>query len=186
MNSGSESLDWFKNDDLFFSELEKGHRFTIEVARRLRLLGINANITPITKRIHIDDRDLYDDEADIIVPGSPNYIIEVKSRDLYFECAHDFPYETIFVDTVSGWSKKNPKPIAVVNVSRKTLGMTVVRASTRGQWSTKTVHDHIRNIDDTFYVMDKNCLVGFGALVEYLKQRGRTIRPDCKGDQNGM
>lgn len=185
MSAESASLDWFKNDDLFFSELEKGHRYTIEVARRLRLLGIDANITQITKRIHVDDRDLYEDEADIIIPGSPLYVVEVKSRDLYFECAHDFPYQTIFVDTVNGWDKKNPKPIAVVNVSRQTLGMAVIRASTSAHWGIKIAHDHVRDINDTFYIMDRDRLVGFGSLVEYLRQRGRIIRQDCSGEQNG-
>jgi hypothetical protein len=175
MGDDSQISGWFSNDALFFSELEKGHEFSIEVARRLRMLGIEATVPPISKRIHVDDRDLYDNEADIIIPGNPEYVIEVKSRDLYFECAHDFPYETIFVDTVRGWEQKNPRPIAVVMISRQTLGMAVVKGSTRPTWTTEQAYDNVRKISDIFYMMPREQLAGFGQLVGFLRQRGRLI-----------
>jgi hypothetical protein len=175
MGENDQTADWLANDALFFSELEKGHEFSVEVARRLRMLGIEATVPPISKRIHVDDRDLYDNEADIIIPGTPEYVIEVKSRDLWFECAHDFPYETIFVDTVRGWEQKNPRPIAVAMISRQTLGIAVVRGSTRQFWATEQAFDHVRKLSDIFYVMPREHLVGFGQLVSFLRQRGRLI-----------
>jgi hypothetical protein len=172
-------VDWFENDNLFFAELEKGHRYAAEVYRRLKILGIDATVPPHSKRIHIEDRDLYDDETDIIIPGTPPYFIEVKSRDLVFECAHDFPYGTAFVDTVSGWDRKRPKPIAVVLISQVTLGMAVIKGSTRPTWTVEQAYDHTRQIDDSFYVVPRNQLVGFGVLVEWLRQRGRTTEVFC-------
>lgn len=168
-------MDWFENDDLFFAELAKGHQYAAEVCRRLRILGIDATVPPRSKRIHIDDRDLYDDETDIIIPGTPPYSIEVKSRDLTFDCAHDYPYETAFVDTVSGWNRKQPKPIAVVLVSQVTMGMVVIKGSTRTTWTIKESFDNIRCISDDFYMVPREQLVGFGALVVWLKNQGRIV-----------
>ena len=175
MGDPAQIADWLSNDALFFSELEKGHEFSVEVARRLRMLGIEATVPPISKRIHVDDRDLYDNEADIIVPGNPLYVIEVKSRDLNFECAHDFPYPTVFVDTVRGWEQKNPRPIAIVMISRRTLGTAVVKGSTRRLWTTEQAFDHVRRLSDIFYVMPREHLVGFGQLVTFLRNQGRLI-----------
>jgi len=173
MGDPDQIADWLANDALFFSELEKGHEYSLEVARRLRMLGIEAAVPPISKRIHVDDRDLYDNESDIVIPGAPQYIIEVKSRDLFFECAHDFPYDMIFVDTVRGWEQKNPRPIAIVMISRKTLGIAVVRGSTRKHWVTHQAFDKVRKLSDVFYVVPRTLLVGFGQLVSFLKQQGR-------------
>jgi hypothetical protein len=166
-------VDWFENDDLFFAELAKGHQYAAEVCRRLKILGIDASVPPRSKRIHVDDRDLYDDETDIIIPGTPPYTIEVKSRDLSFNCAHDFPYDTAFVDTVSGWNHKHPKPIAVILVSQATLGLAVIKGSTRPAWTIQESFDNVRHISDRFYMVPREHLVGFDTLVIWLKKKGR-------------
>lgn len=175
MADSQEIENWLSNDSLFFAELEQGYTYSIEVARRFRKLGINATVPPLSKRIHVDDRDLYDDQADIVVPGDPDYTIEVKSRNLQFECEHDFPYETVFVDTVRGWDQKQPKPIAIVMVSRQTLGMAVIKGSTRSAWTTEQRYDNVRKFSDTFYMASREQLVGFGRLISFLRQRGRLI-----------
>ena len=172
-------MDWFENDDLFFAELAKGHQCAAEVCRRLKILGIDAMVPPRSKRIHVDDRDLYDDETDIIIHGTPPYSIEVKSRDLAFDCAHDYPYDTAFVDTVSGWNQKQPKPIAIVLVSQVTLSMVVIKGSTRPTWTIKKSFDNVRQISDNFYMVHKEQLVGFWTLVSWLKKQGRTAEVFC-------
>jgi len=167
--------DWFHNDGLFFAELEEGHRYTVEVGRRLRSLGIAVDIPALSKRETIKDRHLYHNEHDIVIPGSPQFIIEVKSRKRDFNCAHDFPHETVFVDTVSGWDRKDPKPIAVVYISQITMGIAVIRGSTRRSWKIEEAFDPTRNITDHFYSVPRNLLVGFGDLVKFLEKQGRVV-----------
>lgn len=167
--------DWFDNDALFRRELEAGHRWASMVTARLNEEGIPAELTPLTWREDIKDRHDFAAETDITIPTSTGMIqIESKSRNLHFtDDPHSYPYNTAFVDTVSGWDKKPEKPYAVVLTSQKTTQMLVIpsRQSPRGSWTIKDGYDRVRNISDQWYEVPRSTLRSFQALVESLRER---------------
>jgi hypothetical protein len=164
------------NDALFSAELKRGHAYAVEVAHRLLAMGIAVEVTPLSMRKTINDRARYLDMPNIVVPGNPEWAIGVKSRNLCFTGAHDFPYETAFVDTTSGWDQKKRKPIAVVLISQQTHELAVVPGSTYSTWQKVRAHDMVRNLDDTFYSVPRMQLVEFDKLVNFLRAHGRIVR----------
>ena len=170
-NAGSELSDWFENDDLFREQLAVGHQWARRVADRMVTAGIPASLTPTEWRNDIHDRKRFENEADIIVdlPAGP-IVIESKSRKLRFTGPHDYPYGTAFVDTVEGWNKKDPRPVAVVLTSQVTGESVVVPVRTSQEhWTFRKVHDRVRNIDVVSYECPKRLLLPFERLTEWLK-----------------
>lgn len=160
--------DWYKNDELFRKEVSKGHAYERYVADYLSDEGLDASITEQTVRDHVRDASQYEKELDIIVEGRP---CEVKSRDLWFTGPHNFPYDTIFVDTVSGWNAKDPEPVAVLCVSQKSKAIIVLPiSSTREQWTSTKRWDHVRKINDLFYEAPADFWAPVGAFVRRMKQ----------------
>jgi len=82
--------------------------------------------------------------------------IEIKSRDLEFTSVEDFPYPSVFVDTVSGWAAKKPKPLAVVVLSQHSESTIVVPKSSLHKWAKIRAVDHVRHIEDLWY----SCPIG--------------------------
>lgn len=170
-------IDWEDNDELFYEELSAGHRWATHVANEMNERHVRCHVKPMEFRENLDDRDRFENEQDItfdIMSGC----VEVKSRRLHF--THDprsFPYGTAFVDTVAGWEKKQPKPLAVVLVSQLTKAMIVVPTSTKGKWGTKRSFDRVRNIEESWYVVNRTQLRSFDDLVAWLLARQSSGSP---------
>lgn len=165
------SDDWFENDDLFFHELQEGHRYARLVAARIEAEGIRAVVTPMRVRGHVADRHDFADESDLTVGTVRPCIIDVKSRDLDFTGPRDYPYPTALVDTVKGWEQKLHKPLAIVLVSQRTEGIAVIRVSGESRWLRQRRFDHKRRIEDVFFEVAKRELATFEEFVEWLRQR---------------
>ena len=165
--------DWLSNDALFFRELETGHKWASHTVRRLADAGIDARLTPMTIRTHVDNRSDYSNEADITVDmAGGQFIIESKSRNLTFsDDPTSFPYRTSFVDTVRGWDQKTTKPRAVVIVSQQTKAALVVSAKTRRRWTTIETTDRVRGITDVWYQIDRSLLLPFSTLTDYINRK---------------
>ena len=93
----------------------------------------------------------------------------MKSRRLRFSGPDDFPYESVLVDTVSGWEAKTHKPAAIVCVSQFTEGMCVIPGSTYALWKKAVRWDRVRRIRDTFYEVPRTELRPVGDLVAWLR-----------------
>ena len=167
-------IEWFDNDELFRQKLETGHRWARAVAERLQAEGIDARLTPLRWRNSIDDRHRFRNEQDVVVnTDEGQYVIEVKSRDLDFdEEPSSYPYDTAYVDTVSGWDQKDREPTAVVLVSQLTGGMLVVPVrKTRAHWRKVRNFDRRRSISDWWYEVDKQFLKPMSDLISWLATR---------------
>lgn len=164
--------DWFDNDEVFFRELDVGHKWAEVVTGRLREHGVPAEQTDKVVREHVDDRHDFADEIDVQV-HLPNgtFLIECKSRDLAFtNDPATYPFSTAFVDTVSGWERKTSKPRAVVLISQRTGALLVINVkATEASWTTIRKFDRIRKINDQWLQAPKSRLSTFDWLVRFLQ-----------------
>lgn len=160
-------MDWSQNDELFFSELKTGHSWQSLPALFLTLQGFKVEMPNLTIRENIREADKYKNSADLIINGK---IIECKSRNETFTNINDFPYETIIVDTVSGYEAKEQKPTAYIMVSKSTGSMLCLPSLSSSKWIKKSIKDQIRKILDEFYMADKKLLLTMDKLVKHLKK----------------
>lgn len=159
-------MQWIENEQLFKNELAIGYGWQLCVADYLKSLGFEVHIPQLVVRKDIKDIPEFSDEPDIECEGR---IIEVKSRDLAFTCPDDFPYETILVDTVNGWSAKVRKPTEYVCISTITGGMICLCGETQPLWAQEERYDHTRNIMDLFYEAHKSLWITMDHLISQMK-----------------
>ena len=164
-------MDWMANDSLFFKELETGHSWAEYVAEKLNELDVACYASKMEKRKNLADRKRFTNEKDVILTRMSG-CIEVKSRRLSFnDSPSSYPMESAFVDTVAGWSKKNPRPLAVCVVSQLTGSILVIPVSTQEKWGRISKFDRVRKIDETWLTADKGLLRSFKDLASWLKAR---------------
>jgi len=160
-------MDWSQNDELFFSELKQGNSWQALPALFLTLQGFKVEMPNLTIRENIQEADKYKNSVDLVINGK---ILECKSRNEKFTSINDFPYETIIVDTVSGYDAKNPKPTAYIMISKVTGSMLCLPSHSSSKWTKKDIKDQTRQILDEFYMADKKLLLTMDKLVKYLEK----------------
>ena len=157
---------WAQNDGLFLAELREGYAWQMLPAVFFTLQGFRVNMPTLEERQSLADIAKWIDSVDLEIEG---HILEVKSRNEVFTAPSTFPYQTIIVDTVSGYEGKAHKPLAYVFVSRPTGAMICLRGDTPHAWAIERKHDHVRDIDDNFYVAPIAGLRSLSALVTALQ-----------------
>lgn len=164
-----KQLAWSDNHALFESELKKGHSYQVKVAQVLIDAGIEVITSEIKPVEYTRNKSYnYPEDQDILIP--PDFVIEVKSRNLFFVSPYTFPFETAIMDTVRGWDQKEPEPRAVVLMSQKTGTMLCANVrESKHAWEKKKIFDTVRQIEDTTYLVPKKYLRPFGELVDWLK-----------------
>lgn len=155
----------------FRKEATIGHSWSEHVASDLLSFGVNCKASPLII-VAFKDRAELENEQDVILGEGPQ-CVEVKSRNLSFtDDPLSFPYSTAFIDTVSGWEKKTPPPLAVVLVSQITRCKLVIPVSEKQSfWKTRRSYDRIRKHPDTWYEIDKSRLKKFSDFSIWLKER---------------
>lgn len=159
-------MKWIENERLFTDELIAGYGWQLCIADYLKSLGFQTYIPKLTVREDIKDISQYSDAPDIECEGR---ILEVKSRDIYFTCPEDFPYETILVDTVAGWTAKERKPTEYICLSIQTGSMICLCGETQPLWKTQERRDHKRHITDVFYEAKKELWISMDSFISQLK-----------------
>ena len=159
---------WAVNDELFFRQLEIGHKAAGIVAARLRQVGAQAEVCPMVKRGPLEDSSRFRNECDLIVNGSA---VDVKSSSKRFSGRDDFPFRTAMVDTVSGWNAKRHKPVAVILFSQPLGGMCVVPVSTQPFWERHVRFDRVRQIEEEFYEIPVKMLATVDQFIAWLGSR---------------
>jgi len=101
-------------------------------------------------------------------------VIEVKSRNESFISGNTYPYETVFVDTVSGYNAKETKPLAYIIISRPTGAMVVLKTLSSKGWNIESKFDHVRKIKEDFYVCKPKHLQTLDVLISYIKNNEKT------------
>ena len=155
-----------------------GGYWATKVADRLQDSGINCYAPPINIAQNNQEREHMTLHEQDIVLSWTHHPIEVKSSSRDFtENIIDYPYETLFVDTVHGYDSKKIKPLAYVIVSQKSDAMVCISPRSSNNWERVNRFDHQREISDWFYSAPKSSLIPFNALVEHLQvqQKEATI-----------
>lgn len=158
---------WSQNDELFISELKAGHEWQMLAACFFKLHGFEVEVPELSIRNSIKQAGNWISSVDLLLNGKK---IEIKSRNEVFSSPQSFPYDTIFVDTVSGYDAKAEKPLAYIMISRPTGCMLCLRSDKPNAWKIEEKFDRVRKIKEKFYVCDKKYLQTLDCLVGFLKK----------------
>jgi hypothetical protein len=158
--------EWIENDELFFGELETGHKMQRYAGRRLLDAGFVVQVPPSTKRKSRSEIDSYADEADIWVGawGQAPTKVEVKSRKYDFQGVADYPYDPIFLTTVQSWEAATTKPAVFLIVSQVSGAIIATSSVHRAEWMQTRTFDTKRQIRVTNHAALKNRFVSFEAF----------------------
>jgi hypothetical protein len=140
-----------------------------EVAKVLNGRGVRcvAPDVKIAKNNHERD-EMTKFEKDIIFDWTDK-CLEVKSSTREFtDDVFQYPFDSLFVDTVSGYDAKVDKPLAYVLISQKTRGIVCISPKTCDRWRKVNTFDHKREIMEWFYSAPKDVLQPFDSLVNHL------------------
>lgn len=193
--------EWNDNDALFFRELIASQKYVVYVGAVFLKAGLNIRMSELEIRMDVSQRETFaENEVDLWVEDKP---IEVKSRNLTFtNDPESFPYDTVIVDTLSGWNAKKNKPFAVVfvakpiekpcisevvakpmkglNASDSSSGILAIKAPTSSTthrnsgWIVKTKHDAKRGIEVQFLMAPKSQLITMETLIAQIKNNAGT------------
>jgi hypothetical protein len=140
-----------------------------EVAKVLNGRGVRcvAPDVKIAKNNHERD-EMTKFEKDIIFDWTDK-CLEVKSSTREFtDDVLEYPFDSLFVDTVSGYDAKVEKPLAYVLISQKTRGIVCISPKTYDKWRKVNTFDRKREIMEWFYSAPKGVLQPFDSLVDHL------------------
>ena len=157
---------WSENDELFIKELKEGHEWQSYPALFFKLHGLKVEMPKLTIRENISEADKWKDSFDFIIEDLP---FEHKSRNIEFTCPQDYPYDTVFIDTVKGWDQKAIKP-SYIFTSKTTGCMLWLPAMYSEKFTKVTKFDRVRNINEEFYVIDPKYLQHISTLLKKLKR----------------
>ncbi len=165
------TVPWMENDELFASELTKGHSWQLYVAMRLLKEGLVVQASRFEFRNTRDDIEGFTrTDVDLVIGRKHPIPAEVKSRSLEFTSPEDFPYRTFIVGTVGSWADTEIPPEIVIYVSQPTQAILALNvARTRDTWTVAPTEDRIRGITDQCYFCEKKHLRTFDQLVKWLK-----------------
>ena len=153
----------------YVSAFKEGGRYAEIVAARLKESGVDCYAPPIQIATNQEEREFMTKyETDIEFYWMERGLEVKSSSRIFTDAVDEYPYETLFVDTVSGFDAKVVKPVAYIFVSQKTGGMVCLSPKTKSSWNKVDAHDSKRNIDDCFYSVSKLMLQSFDSLVSWL------------------
>jgi len=165
---------WAQDDAKFKSFLQDGRNMVAYVTFELISRGVGVAVPPSRVRpdgCSFEQMEEFSDDGDLKVYYEERDAwprVEVKGRSVEFTGLHDFPFDTVLVDTVRNINKKGP-PAAYITVSQVTGAMIVISQRSRDAWREKERVDKKRNISDRFYeVPVKDCRT-FDEFVRFLK-----------------
>ncbi len=160
-----------KGTSFFVKQVEQGHEWTKYIAEIFNDNGVKCRVDKIEIAKTVGQRKKFHNEQDIILTKMPG-CIETKSQSRYFtDDPKSWPFRKTIVDTKLGWSRKSPKPLAVVLVSIQSGKSLVIPRSTEDQWWEEKLYDNFRKINDIFLCADINVLRPLDELIEFLLRR---------------
>lgn len=159
--------------DLFLQELAIGSQWAEYVAKELTARGVPCAATEMrVAQTQEEIKEFTENDQDVVLlDGSGHF--EVKSRRLKFNTIFDYPFDTVFLDTVSGWKQKKQKPIAYLIVSQVTGAIIAVPTNSERRWTKKTAFDKVRQFTDTWNEAHRHDMLSFKEFVQEFKESQR-------------
>ena len=184
--------NWLDNHELFYQELQTGLKFQLILTEKLKAEGILVSFESIGLELNPDDRseEQYNEwlstrkdvkasrkkygkkDKDLLI-GADKVSCECKSRDFSFSSVDDFPYPDIFIDTVSGYEKKEIKPSYTFCISQKSQAVIYTESSPENvsKWQKKFIYDRKRGIKELNYSAPKNLWKNFDQFkIDFFKK----------------
>jgi 4-hydroxy-3-methylbut-2-enyl diphosphate reductase IspH len=156
--------------ELFLKELAIGSQWAEYVAAELNAQGIPCEATEMrVAKTQEEIQEFTENDQDVVLLNGSGHF-EVKSRRLSFTNYLNYPYDTVFLDTTSGWSQKKTKPIAYLIVSQETGAIIAIPTDTHSEWETTTAFDRIRQFSDTWYTAHRHQMLSFKEFVQDFKE----------------
>lgn len=156
-----------------------GGHWAEKVAERLNSSGVRCHAPKIQIAKTYSEREhMTKHEKDIVFDWTDS-TIEVKSSTRNFtDIVEAYPYDSLFVDTVSGYDSKASIPLAYAIISQNTQNIVCIAPNSYSTWEKVEAYDKHRKIHENFYSAPKECLIPFSMLIEYLKklESGRLIK----------
>ena len=163
----------------YVSAFHLGGYWATKVAERLNNEGVQCYAPEIQIAKTAAEREhMTKHEKDIVFSWTDS-TIEVKSSTRNFtDYVESYPYDSLFVDTVSGYDGKAVTPLAYAIISQEQEGIVCISPSSYLTWTKVKAYDKRREIYETFYSAPKESLIPFNILVEYLKrlESGRSVK----------
>lgn len=170
-----DKKQWLDNHELFYFELLKGIKYQKIVKEKIKQLGIEVHFANLEDELNPEageeqykkwtegrkelskKREEFGLKDEDILIGKNKILCECKSRDLDFKDAASFPYPDIFIDTVSGYEKKQIKPSYTFCISQKSNAVIYLETSpeNKEKWLKKTIYDKKRGIKELNYSAPK-------------------------------
>lgn len=147
----------------FIKRLKKGYELQTDVATRFLLDGFIVRLHPY-QEYGADDYDILVKPTD----RSRWREIEVKGNGKFFTGLDDFPYESVFVETVNRRLKRDKPPEYYVICSYETGACICVHRSTEEQWTSIRTRDSQKNLYDNFLICPKDLCVSWDNMIGHL------------------
>ena len=161
------TIPWNKNDSLFAQECATGYGWQMFAAGYLAANNLPVVVSSLKIRDNIQNRKEFKDNGDLFIGER---IVECKARSLEFTSPEDFPFETIFVDTVHNWKEKAIKPFAYICISKITMKMIATNGLNPHRWIITRKHDSVRNIRDDFYSAPRSEWRPISKLIDVIRE----------------
>ena len=155
----------------YVSAFKQGGHWSKYVAGVLQSRGVKCSAPDIQIATTNSEREYMTRHEKDIVFDWNDETLEVKSssRDFTSDCSQ-YPYQSLFVDTVFSFDSKIVKPLAYVFVSQKVKGLLCLSPKSKNHWRKVQAFDKQRKINDSFYSASKELLIPFNDLVDHLLQ----------------
>ena len=163
-----------KDDEEFNERLVIGNEGEQLVWNYLSRRGLQVGMPAFVIRRPKSEAKKFKDQKDITFF---QHVFEVKYRCLRFTTNADYPYKTVFIDTVHGQDQKEIKPLLHIVISKFTGAMIVLPGTTSGCWTVKeNVYSPQSGTYDDMYECDRKHWVRISRVVpKLLKMQERLI-----------
>lgn len=147
-------LNLDQTDPTFIDDLEQSKNTVWIVARWLSDRGNYISIPPTAVRPSAKQRLDYSDNGDLFIMRRKRRAwdrVEVKSRNLVFSSAADFPFKTIIVDVTHSYDNAKIKPLMYVLTNSAHTYCAIVKCTTFPQWKITRRYDGHAGRERSFY-----------------------------------
>jgi hypothetical protein len=150
--------------EAFLKRLKKGHDLQLDVGRRFLEDGFIVTVHPY-QEYGSDDYDILVKPSD----GAKWREIEVKGNGKYFTDVDDFPYSSVFVETVKRREGRETPPVYYVIVSYKTGAALCIHNNTNPHWSSIRTKDTQKDLYDDFLTCPKELCETWDEMIGRLR-----------------